>query len=174
MLGRFTFYFSKLEFLLLDLCTFTELPNPKSKYLDFIGLSLDDKRNIIKNFVNANIPKLKQEWEKINVEIGVINQDRRFLVHGIGESYNLYDDKIRTISKVKGKLILKEYDSNDINKLTNRISHVNTGKNGIGGIFNSKFKTESCNYYNLGVEDLKKIVFKDNNTVMTDWKGIKI
>lgn len=170
-IGLFTVNFSNLEFLLLELCTYTLLPLiPDGQFITFIGFTLEDKRKTINKFISIRIPVLAKEWKVINDKICDLNRNRRFLIHGFIQT-GLYDEKVKTICKVNGKIVINEYSAKDINDLSNLIGHINTGENGIGGVFNSKFKTEAINKYNLEVEDKFKIVFKENDVIKTDWKG---
>ena len=170
--GQFTVEFSILEFSLLELCAFTvaDLPNCKSKYIDFIGLSFENKREVLKKFIKNETPQLSSEWEKINCEIGEINYERRHLIHGIGASY-LFQEIIVTYVKTNGVIDSKEYKVADINKLTNRIRHVRTGDNGVAGIFDSKFKTAAVNAYNNKQTTTKKMTFANDGIILTDYKG---
>ena len=156
-IGQFTVEFSRLEFSLLELCAYTvaDLPHAKSKYIDFIGLSFENKREVLKKFIKTETPQLSNEWEKINSEIGEINYERRHLIHGIGASY-LFHEIIVTYVKTNGNIDSKEFTVADINKLTNRIAHLRTGDNGIAGIFDSKFKTAAVNAYNNKPTTTKK------------------
>jgi hypothetical protein len=171
-IGKFTIEFSKLEFSLLELCAFTvpDLPNYKTKYVDFIGLPFEGKRDLLKNFIKKEIPELSKEWEIINCEIGEINSARRHLVHGIGASY-LFREIIVTYVKNNKTIESREYKVSDINKLTNRIGHLITGDNGLSGHFDSKFKTAATNAYNNKPTTTRKVIFEDTGVILSDYKG---
>lgn len=171
-LGLFNVEFSKLEFGLLDLCTMTSehFPAYKPRYIDFIGDSLEKKRKKIKYHLKENLPDLLKEWTEINVEIGLLNDERRHLVHGVGQAY-LFHESISTYVKKKDKVEKKEYTVKNIRSLTNRVAHVNTGKNGICGEFYFKMKTAVIDLYNESVPNKDKKVFRVNNEIVSVWKG---
>lgn len=170
-LGLFNVEFSKLEFGLLDLCTMTSeyFPAFMPRYIDYIGDSLETKRKTIKSYLNKNLPDLLPEWTEINVEIGLLNEERRHLVHGVGQAY-LFHESISTYVKKKDRVEKKEYTVKDIKALTNRVAHVNTGKNGICGVFHFTMKTAVIDLYNENVPDGEKKVFRVNNEIRTKWK----
>jgi len=144
---------------------------PKSaNVIDFIGKTLKEKRTLLRKYIKSELPELLEEWEVINGEIGVLNLERRYLVHGIGRAY-LFHENISTYVKVGKTVQTKEYKVKDIKSLTNRIGHVNTGKNGINGVFYFKFKTAIIDSYNERVENSEKIVFKLNGEIVSKWKG---
>lgn len=58
-------------------------------------------------------------------------------------------------------------------KLTDKLHHIRTGKNGIYGEFNTQFMTARINRWNDNVSDELKIVYQVNNEIKSDWKGKK-
>lgn len=172
-IGQFTVSFSKLEFALLELCAMTSESFPKTNappFIEYIGMSLDEKRKVIKNYIKLNLPELLLEWEDINKEIGLLNLERRHLVHGVGQAY-LFHENISTYIKLGGIIQKKDYSILEIKSLTNRIGHVRTGANGIGGVFYIKFKTGVIDCYNEKVDPSERRKLIVDGIVTTKWKG---
>ncbi len=136
----------------------------------FLGMELDQKRKKIKEFIYKSLPQLKQDWDTINSKIGTLNEDRRHLIHGIGQSYFL-KDVIKTVIRKGQNVILKEYSIADINSLTNKLAHLLTGDNGLDGEFLTKFSKHLFDNYNKSAPDDKKIVYRVNGTIQTEWVG---
>lgn len=171
-IGLFSVQFCQLELGVTELASFTidDIRYWEVQYQEIFGLNLEHKRELIKKFLQKEIPQLYTEWETINTEIGVLNHNRRHLIHGTGNSYLLHP-KIKTQIKNNRKIEMREFSVRDIKELTNRIGHICSGANGILGIFNTKFKTMSIDWYNSNSENHKKIIYKVNNDIQTEWKG---
>ena len=121
-------------------------------------------------FIKTHLPNLLEEWIVINVAIGQINSDRRHLVHGFTQYY-LPEEHIETFVKKKGRVEKKRFTVNDIKALTEKIHHINTGDNGINGVFHTKLLVTRINLLNYNVEPKMRMVYKVNNVILTDWKG---
>jgi hypothetical protein len=147
-LGLFSVEFSQLEFGLLDICVLLNQDDKsiKEKYELYLKLSLDDKRQTIKRFIKEKFPQLSKVWEQINIEIGKVNLERRYLIHGIGRAY-LFHEKITTFINLNNEIKKKEFTVIDISQLTSKTAEINTGQNGIHGVFYFKLKEEmkKCN-----------------------------
>ena len=171
-IGQFSISFSKLEDGVSELASFSieDIRYWEVRYEEVYGLNLGVKRDLVKKFIKAELPKLYPEWQDINTEIGELNHHRRHLIHGTGNSY-LFREPITTIIKSKNELERATYSISEIRALTNRIGHVCTGDNGIQGHFSTKFKTAAINWHNSRKEPHQRIIYKVNNTIQTDWKG---
>jgi hypothetical protein len=171
-IGSFTINFSKLEIGISELAAYTidDLRYWEIKYNETYGLSLKNNRDLIKKFIQKEIPKLLPTWELINIEIGVLNHSRRHLIHGSGRSYLLHEPIITTI-KNNGEFEKREFSVSDIKKLNSKIAHLCTGENGICGHFSTLFKTTAFNWHNENSQNHHKIIYKVNNETQTDWKG---
>ena len=170
-LGSLVIEFSKLEFSLTYYCALIENPyNHTAVLRKYLGSELKAKRNKIKSFIYTNLEDLKTEWDVINSKIGSINQERRHLIHGIGRSYFLLD-AIKTIIKKGDEIVSKEYSVNDIKIITDKLSHLLTGDNGLEGEFLVKFTSQLFDNLNKKVLDDKKVVYRVNGEILTEWKG---
>lgn len=171
-IGSFIIAFSELEFGLSILCSTTEFDLRKSdSYLvKYLGVSLEEKRNTLSAFIKEYLPKLSDIWSGLNKEIGVINKERRFIAHGF-MTYYLPNDNISTYIRHKGKILEKKQSIEEIEDLTQRLYHLNTGKYGINGEFNTLFMTARVNQWNDIVEEQNKIVYKVNGKTLSRWKG---
>lgn len=170
-LGSLVIEFSKLEFSLTYYCAIIENPyNHTVELRNYLGSELEAKRNKVKSFIYTNLVDLKTEWDVINSKIGSINQERRHLIHGIGRSYFLLD-AIKTIIKKGDEIVSKQYAVEDIKIITNKLSHLLTGENGLEGEFLTKFTTQLFDHLNKNVSDDKKVVYRVNGEILTEWKG---
>ncbi len=104
-LGGFVIAFSELEFGLVFLCTLTEFdPRYKDKYVTkYLGFSFEQKVRHITDYVDEHLSEVKPVWDKIKVEIGQLNRERRFLIHGF-LSYGFPSEEIATYVKESGFL----------------------------------------------------------------------
>lgn len=167
-IGGFIIATSEMEFAIAKLCAFA-MDDTNLNHIDLskpMGRPFSDKRNILKKFINENLNNLISEWEIINIEIGDINLHRRHLVHGFIQ-YRLPNETIETYINNKGKITKKVYSLDDIKELTRRIQNLNTGANGISGVFYDKFVQARVNLWNKSVNDNEKIVFKINGRIVT-------
>jgi hypothetical protein len=172
-IGAFIIASSEMEFAITSLCSILgEDPRFHQKQLlDIFGKSLEYKRELVGEFIKTNLPDLNNEWISINTEIGRINSDRRHLAHGFTQ-YFLPHEHIETYVKKKGKIEKKRFTISDIKSLTNKIHHINTGENGINGVFHTKLFVARINLWNKKVEPSMRMVYNVNNAILTDWKGL--
>jgi hypothetical protein len=173
-IGGFIIKFTELEFSLLYYCGLID--NPKNQNIsirEHIGTELEKRRKKITKFIHLNLPEISLSWDKINTQIGIINNERHFLIHGIG-STSFFQDSIKAIIKQKGELKIREFSINDINNLSNQIAHILTGDNGLTGEFLTEFSTKRFNLYNSLSEGDDKIIYSVNDVVLTEYKGFPI
>lgn len=171
-IGHFSIEFSRLELGVTELASFSidDIRYWQVEFKNVFGLSLEVKRDLVKKFIKKEIPDIYPTWKSINEQIGLLNHERRHLIHGTGESY-LFHTKMTTTIKNNGIVESKTYTISDIKSITNRVAHVNTGEHGILGSFNTEFKTAAINWYNQNAARHERIVYKVNNDIVTDWKG---
>ncbi|CAG5079969.1 hypothetical protein [Parvicella tangerina] len=171
-IGEFSVQFSKLEDCITELSSFTcdDIAYWQVEYFGNLGLDLNSKRDLVKKFIKSELPILKDEWNNINMSIGRVNHHRRHLIHGTAISY-LLRSPIKTRIKIKKRVESEEYTVKDIRNLTQELNIIMTGEHGLCGNFNTKFKTEAFNWYNSNDKFERKIIYKVNNAVQTDWKG---
>jgi len=173
-IGAFIIAFSELEYGLADLCSMTEFDfrNKSQYFVKYVGLPFEKKGTVLTDFINEQLFDLKPIWDELKVEIDNINFERRFIAHGFIQ-YFLPNESSTTSTFVKKgkKLQERKHDSNSINKLTQRLYHLNTGKNGINGEFHTLFTKTRVNNWNLLVNDENKVVYRVNNMIISDWKG---
>lgn len=165
-IGSFVIATSEMEFAIAKLCSFA-IEDPNLNHIELsesMGHTFSDKRKILKKFINENLNNLISEWEIINTEIGYINSHRKHLVHGFTQ-YQLPNETVETYINNKGKITKKVYSLDDIKELTRRIQNLNTGANGISGVFYKKFVQGRVNLWNKSVNDNEKIVFKINGRI---------
>lgn len=83
-IGAFIIAFSELEYGLVFLSSMTEFDvRRKDEYVvKYLGFTFDRKMQILTEFIEQNLTELKPTWEKLKIEIGQLNRERRFLVHG--------------------------------------------------------------------------------------------
>jgi hypothetical protein len=172
-IGAFIIASSEMEFAITSLCSILgEDPRFHQKQLlDIFGKTLEQKRQQVGEFIKIHLPELKEEWININVEIGQINADRRHLAHGFTQYY-LPQEHIETYVKNNGRVKKKLFTIGDIKALTNKIHHINSGENGINGVFHTKLFVARINLWNNKVEPSKRMVYNVNNVILTDWKGL--
>ena len=171
--GGFIVEFSKLEsgLTVLDALTEFDLPN-YAKYLPkYWGLSFEQKKNILTDFIKDQLPELNSIWQKLKQEMEDINKERRFIVHGFANSF-IPKGTITTYIHKKGKIEDKELDINTIKKLTNRLRILLTGDNGINGEFHNLFIKTRIDKWNIFASDKYKIVYEVNNKIISEWKGV--
>jgi hypothetical protein len=171
-IGAFIIAFSELEYGLVFLCSMTEFDvRKKDEYVvKYLGYTFDRKMQILTEFIEQNLTELKPIWEKLKIEIGQLNRERRFLVHGF-MTYFLPNETITTHVKENGKVRTKKLTLNEIKGFTNRLHHLNTGENGINGEFHTLFSKSRINKWNDLVNDNNKIIYRINNKIISEWKG---
>lgn len=171
-IGAFIIAFSELEYGLAHLGALTEFDLRKrdNYLLTHIGNTFERKVKILTEFIDGNLTELKPIWDELKGEIGQLNRERRFIAHGFNQ-YFLPNESITTYIKEGKKLSSKELTVDNINKLTNRLHHLNTGENGINGEFHTLFTKTRINKWNELVNDDNKIVYSVNSKIESDWKG---
>ena len=94
-IGEFIIAFSELEYGLAVIGSFAELDllTKEENLLNHIGFPFEKKTKHITTFISKYIPELSPIWTKLNIEIGQINRDRRFIAHGI-QQYFLPNESI--------------------------------------------------------------------------------
>jgi len=139
-IGAFIIAFSELEFGLAFLCSMTEFDlRQKDKYiLKYLGYSFKEKIQHLTDFINEHMAEIQPTWDKIKNEVGQLNRERRFLVHGF-MSYSLPKETITTYVKESQQITTKKQTLEDIISYTNKLHHLNTGENGINGEFHTLF-----------------------------------
>jgi hypothetical protein len=172
-LGAFIIASSEMEFAITSLCSILgEDPRlHQNHFLEIFGKPLDKKRELIGQYIKNHLTDLLVEWIEINVSIGRINADRRHLVHGFTQYY-LPNEHIETFVKINARVEKKCFTIADIKALTKKIQHINTGDNGINGVFQTKLFVSRINLWNNQVEPKMRMVYKVNNIIQTDWKGV--
>lgn len=163
--------FSQLEFGLGIICTFTEfdLLRRDEHLPDYLGMTLENKKKTITDYLDKYETELIPIWTEIKKEIDDLNSQRRFVAHGIQHVF--VDDKLTAVVKVGRQLQEKELTIDKVNQWTRRLDEVNTGDNGILGEFYESFVTRSINRWNRHVIDDFKIVYQVNDKIVSDWKG---
>jgi len=171
-IGAFVIAFSELEFGLAHLGTMTEFDlRKKEKYLiTHMGYSFEQKVKSLTAFIEEHLSEIKPIWDIIKNEIGQINSERRFIVHGLVQ-YFLPKESITAYIKQGKAINKKELSISTIKELTNRIYHLNTGENGINGEFHTLFSKTRINKWNELVNNENKIIYRINNNIVSDWKG---
>lgn len=171
-IGSFIIAFSELEFGLVFLCSMTEFDvRQKDNYITkYLGFTFEKKVQHLTSFIEEHLIEIKPTWDIIKSEIGQLNRERRFLVHGF-MSYSLPHETITTHVKESGKVTTKNQTLEEIKNLTNRLHHLNTGENGINGEFHTLFTKTRINKWNSLVNEDNKIIYKVNDIVISDWNG---
>lgn len=171
-IGAFIIAFSELEFGLVFLCSMTEFDvRRKDEYVTkYLGFTFERKMQHLTDFISENLNELTPIWEKLKNEIGQLNRERRFLVHGFMQYY-LPHETITTHVKENGKVTTKKQTLEEIEGFTNRLHHLNTGENGINGEFHTLFTKTRIDKWNDLVNDDNKIIYRVNNKVISKWKG---
>ncbi|AEV32350.1 hypothetical protein Oweho_1353 [Owenweeksia hongkongensis DSM 17368] len=157
--GAFVIAFYELEFGLVFLCSMTDFDIYNRDYYlkKYIGMSLEQKRNVISDFIKEQMPELTEVWKSINSEIGQLNKDRRYIAHGF-MSYHIPSENISTYIREKGVINERLLTVKEICTLTKRLYKVNTGENGVNGEFHVLFAKTRINKWNRVVNDKYKIV----------------
>jgi len=173
-IGAFIIAFSELEYGLAYLGVMTEedLRKRESKLINHIGNPFEKKVRILTEYINSDLIELKETWDNIREQIYVLNKERRFIAHGFSQYY-LPRESISTYVKEGKKIIKKDFKLQDIKDLTNKLHELNTGENGVNGVFHQVFTLARINKWNDLVNDKNKIVYKVNNLILTEWKGPK-
>lgn len=171
-IGAFVIAFSEFEFGLNFLCALTEfdLLNKDYYVTKYLGMTFESKMKTMSDFIDTHMKEFGLQWERIKSEIGPINKERRHIVHGI-MTYYLPNETIRTYVKEKGEIKSKELSIEEINSLTNRLQHLNTGEYGINGEFHTEFTKRRIDKWNELVNDRFKIVYSVNSIIVSEWKG---
>lgn len=169
-IGAFIIAFSGLEYGLAVLCSWTDFDLRQRDLTKYLGYSFDQKREVIKNYVYQYLPNLKDTWDKINIEIGEINKERRFIAHGFIDYY-LPNDNISTYIKDRGKVVSKKQSPEIIDNLTSNIYKINTGKNGINGEFHINFIRDRIDLWNDFVIEELRFTYEIDGQIVTKWKG---
>ena len=173
-IGAFVIAFSELEFGLVFLCTMTEFNlRQKDKYVTkYLGFAFEQKVKHLTEFINEHLAEIKPTWDTIKQEIGLLNRERRFLVHGF-TSYGYPRETITTFAKESGQVTTKKQTLSEIKSYTDRLLHLNTGDNGINGEFHTLFTKTRIDKWNRLVTDENKILYKVNSEIISEWKGEK-
>jgi hypothetical protein len=171
-IGSFIIAFSELEYGLVFLCSMTEFDvRKKDDYITkYLGFTFERKMQHLTEFISENLEELKPIWQKLKIEIGQLNRERRFLVHGF-MTYFLPRESITTHVKEKGELTTKKQTLAEIKSFTNRLDHLNTGVNGINGEFHFLFTKTRIDKWNELVNDKNKITYSVNDKIISKWTG---
>lgn len=171
-IGAFIIAFSELEFGLVFLCSMTEFDvRKKDEYVTkYLGFTFERKMQHLTEFITEDLNELTPIWEKLKSEIGQLNRERRFLVHGF-MTYYLPQETITTHVKENGKVITKKQSKEEIEGFTNRLHHLNTGENGINGEFHTLFTKTRIDKWNDLVNEDNKIIYRVNSEVVSKWTG---
>ncbi len=171
-IGSFIIAFSELEFGLVFLCAMTEFDiRQKDNYITkYLGFTFEKKVQHLSTFIEEHLTEIKPTWDILKSEIGQLNRERRFLVHGF-MSYSLPHETITTHVKESGKVTTKNQTLEEIKNFTNRLHHLNTGENGINGEFHTLFTKTRINKWNNLVNEDNKIIYRVNDVVISDWHG---
>ena len=174
-IGDFVIHFSELEFGLAKLCALTECSiftsDEKNKNLKkYMGSTFVKKVETLSTAINENIPELQEIWNKIEPEIKEINNKRRYIIHGI-INYQFQEEITTAHIKTKKQISTENLDIETINKLTVKISSLNTGIYGINGKFNTLFTKAIVDRWNNLVNDKYKIIYTVNSEILSEWKG---
>lgn len=171
-IGSFVIAFSELEFGLVFLCSMTEFDlRQKDKYVTkYLGYSFEQKVRHLTDFIDEHLTEIKPTWDKIKNEVGQLNRERRFLVHGF-MSYGFPKETITTFVRESGQVITKKQTLAEIKSYTDRLHHLNTGENGINGEFHTLFTKSRIDKWNRLVNDNSKIIYKVNDKIISEYTG---
>ncbi len=174
-IGEFIIAFSQMEFGLVFLCSMTEFDfRKKDMYVTkYLGFSLEKKLEHLTDFIKEHLNELLPKWNELKTEIGKLNRERRFLAHGF-MTYYLPNENITTIIKEKGEIVSKNQSIEEIKSYTNRLQHLNTGKNGITGEFHILFTKTRIDKWNDIVNNENKIIYTVNGEIISNWKGLNV
>ncbi|HXS38273.1 MAG TPA: hypothetical protein VN721_16340 [Flavipsychrobacter sp.] len=171
LLGEFLKAFSEMETRLILYCSVIKYLAYCQEGLDkFAPYTISQRLDYISVFIDEDLPELKNEWTKIRGRIKTVNEERRYLVHGIGRT-SMYTDPITTFIPKKGTTITKEFKTVDIKKLINEIYEICTGDNGLEGEFQNIFCTRRYDLYNDQIDNSQKIIYQINGVPVTKFKG---
>lgn len=169
--GEFVIQFSQVELYLTILCQVTTHPTQEYEgFVHYLKKDLTVKREVLKAFINEHLTSLREDWARINVELGDLNEHRRHLIHGIGLlglTTTVIQTQILKSKQIKSSI----YSLMDMEKLINRLHHLISGENGIGGVFYGNYKTLRFNLYNDDPDNTPKIIYKENGITMTKYTG---
>ena len=169
-LGQFVIQFSELEFSLLYFCGVIDHPrNENLGIKENLRSTFDQRRKKISEFIRVELPEIAEKWNVINEKLGNINRDRRFLIHGIGRE-NFIQHYVKAFIPQKNSVDFKEFSIADIKKLSDQITHLLNGDNGLSGEFIILFKTKRFDLHNRTTKLNNKIIYKVNGEVMTEIK----
>lgn len=170
-LGKFVIEFSKFEFAIAELASWTSgnIHDRDDLFRDCIRDTLEKNRRRISDYIKKHLPEIQSEWTTINDRIGKLNKERRFLVHGMIDHSEFIAENLAVLVS-KGLPETNQIDSHSILLLRKEIMDIMTGKNGVNGEFYIKFVTLRIDYHNEVISK-GKIVYKVNNEILTDWKG---
>ena len=172
-IGAFILTFSELEYGLADLSSWTvyDLTKRDTHWLEHIGYPFEKKVKNLTEYINANLSELKPVWDKLKVEIGQLNSERRFIAHGFNQSF-LPNETTKTFIKEGRNISTRKLDIKTINNLTQQLRELNTGENGINGEFHIQFMKMRIDKWNELVNDNFKIIYRVNNKIESNWTGI--
>jgi len=159
LLSEFIIKFSTVEFYISYLShEIDKIYNPHAKFEEAALKSLHNKREHIKKFIYENLQNLKPKWDIISNNINSINNERKHLVHGIGNPYiygmNGYNIKNLT-SFIPKQNTNRQFEYKDIEKINSEIDDI-ICKNGLGNEFYAEFKKELVDWYNLNLAERPK------------------
>ena len=171
-IGAFVIAFSELECGLVFLCSMTEFDLPqKDKYITkYLGYSFEQKARHLTDFIDEHLPEIKPTWDKIKNEVGQLNRERRFLVHGF-MSYGFPKETITTFVRESGQVTTKKQTLAEIKGYTDRLHYLNTGEYGINGEFHTLFTKTRIDKWNRLVNDNNKIIYKVNDKIISEYIG---
>lgn len=128
--GDFILTFSEIEFSLSLILSKLENGLDVNPLIpEVFGADFSVKRNRIrKGLLNNN--SLLKKWDKLNRKLGVCNDFRRSIAHGIVMN-QIVNPSIQTLVKHKNGFNYKEITHNDIVKHLKILYEINSGKEGI-------------------------------------------
>jgi hypothetical protein len=167
-IGSFIIAFSEVEFGLGMICAMTG-PDPRERDLsEALSMSLSQKRKKIGKYIRANLSQLEKVWGEINNEIGELNEIRRYLTHGHLQ-YSVPHEFISPIIMKNKKPVQKKITIQEIEKWTDRLYHLISGKYGVQGEFEIMFSTARINLWNKSVGGGERMEYRINGKLMTKW-----
>lgn len=170
-IGHFVIKFAELEFSLLYYCAIIDHPRDQNLGIrEHLRSSFEERRNKISIFIRKELPDIKEIWDSINMKLGEINRERRFIVHGIGRT-NFFSDSVKAFIPQKDRVDIKDYSIESIKNLSDKIAHLLTGVNGLTGEFLVEFNTRRFDLHNRTTLEDNKIIYKVNDKILTDFKG---
>jgi hypothetical protein len=167
-IGGFIIAFSEVEFGLGMICAMAA-PDPRDRDIsEALSMSLSQKRKQIGKYIRNNLPQLEKVWGEINNEIGELNEIRRFLTHGHLQ-YPVPHEQISPIIMKNKKPVQKKISVDEIEKWTDRLHHLISGKYGVQGEFEIMFSTARINLWNKSVGGGERMEYRINGKLMTKW-----